>query len=350
VDSAPDYLIAALSKLPDLRVSRIASERGAPRAADFRIEIEIQRRRFRLMVKCVKNAYPRDVRSFIDQLWSWNGRAGDATILPMLASPSITEGSRELLRAKRIAYADSGGSVYLPVQTGVFFVERAVPRGAKRKSLNIFSGNTTRVLHTVLSDPGRQWHTVEIAAAAGVSPSTAHQVLEALEREQWARAIGAGPNRVRVLTEPGGLLDAWREEHTLRDYEVKKLFGSAKSAAALVVRLTSSMESAGVKYALTLSSGAALVVPSRAEVQEASVLVAGGAGANEALISAGLEPAEEGANVRAMMLQNDAPLLNRRELAGVWVASDVQLYLDLWSSGTRGKEQAESIRRERMRY
>jgi DNA-binding MarR family transcriptional regulator len=219
-----------------------------------------------------------------------------------------------------------------------------------REALNIFKGNAARVLHVLMSEPGRRWHLVELADQAKVSPSTVHQVLFVLQNHLWVDARGLGPKRVRVLREPGALLEAWREEYSLKQYDARSFYGWAKSAEELRAAVTSAIDAAGVKYALTLASGAALVAPYATSVQTLSIIILAGADMDPVWTKAALEPAEDGANVTVMISKSDAPLLLRREIDGVWVASDVQLYLDLWVSPSRGKEQAEHLRRERLKY
>ncbi len=66
--------------------------------------------------------------------------------------------------------------------------------------------------------------------------------------------------------------------------------------------------------------------------------------------AAGLKPVDEGGNVTLLVAKGKAPLMLRRRIEEVWVASDIQLYLDLWTSPARGREQAHHLRRERLGY
>jgi len=45
-----------------------------------------------------------------------------------------------------------------------------------------------------------------------------------------------------------------------------------------------------------------------------------------------------------------APLLFRQRVHDAWVASDVQLYRDLWAWPRRGREQAAHLRAERLTF
>lgn len=266
----------------------------------------------------------------------------------MLITPSLPRSSREYLRDQRIAYGDGNGNLYLPLPQALFYVDRPAPRQAPREARNIYKGNTTRVLHLLLSQPKRTWHVSDLAKETGVSRSTVHQVFQVLEKQLWMEGRGKGPELVRTLTEPGSLLNAWREEHSLNQYEVRSFYCFAKRGDLLRHAVIVALERAGINYALTSSSGAELVAPFVTSVERLSVLIPQGFLLESAIQEAKLEPAEEGSNVTFLLSKGDAPFLLSRRMAGVNVASDVQLYLDLWASPARGKEHAEHLRCERL--
>lgn len=61
-------------------------------------------------------------------------------------------------------------------------------------------------------------------------------------------------------------------------------------------------------------------------------------------------PANSGDNLALLVTRQRAPLLFRQTIDAVQVAGTVQLYLDLWASPRRGKEQAQHLRAERLPY
>jgi len=341
----------ALNSLPEIRLVRVEMDPQAiDKGADAEIMIEVQGHLISLLLDEKKSAYPRDVRAAAWQLTSAGPRVSSCPAVPMLIASSLPRSSREYLRQQKIAYADSGGSLYLPLPQALFYVDKPVPRQAPREARNIYKGNTTRVLHLLLSQPQRAWHVSDLAKEAGVSRSTVHQVFQVLENQLWMEGQGKGPELVRTLTEPGSLLNAWREEHSLKQYEARSFYCYAKSEAMLRHAVTAALEHANRDYALTSSSGAELVAPFVTNVERVSVLIPQGLPLDGVIQEAKLEPVEEGSNVTFLLSKGDAPLLLRRQLDGVSVASDVQLYLDLWASPARGKEQAEHLRRERLSF
>ena len=112
--------------------------------------------------------------------------------------------------------------------------------------------------------------------------------------------------------------------------------------------LGESLEKQEIPYAATLTLGALHRAPHLSELSELAFLLPAQADLTALVAEHKLQPAEEGANILFLRTKLDGPFLYRQRCEGLWVASDVQLYLDLWASPGRGKEQAAHLRRERL--
>jgi len=64
----------------------------------------------------------------------------------------------------------------------------------------------------------------------------------------------------------------------------------------------------------------------------------------------GARPVSEGTNLAVIEAKSPGELLFREQVNGVWLASPIQVYLDLVGSDGRGKEMAEHLRRERIGF
>lgn len=346
-----NVLSEALGALPEVSVGRVEADPHAmDSGANWEITLEVQGHPVCLLIAQKKSAYPRDVREAAWRLASLPLRNGGVTYVPMVVSPALPQNSRDLLREQKLAYADSSGSLYLPLPWALFYVDRPVPRLPRRQAQNIYKGRTNQVLHVLLSEPGRPWHVSELAERAGVSPSTVHQVFTVLENNLWVEGQGRGPERVRFLREPGAVLDAWKEEHALGSYERRSFYGWAQSLASLRETAVAALDTAAAPYALTLASGAEFVAPYATTIERLSILLPQTAPVSEVAKAANLQAVEDGANVTFFLAKHPGPLLLRRRVENLWIASDIQLYLDLWASPARGREQAEHLRRERIGF
>jgi hypothetical protein len=92
------------------------------------------------------------------------------------------------------------------------------------------------------------------------------------------------------------------------------------------------------------------VAPFATASEQLSILVAPSIDLARLATSAGLRSVEEGANVSFLISNERSPFMFRQNLHDAWVASNVQLYLDLFSSPARGREQARHLRIERLGY
>jgi len=146
------------------------------------------------------------------------------------------------------------------------------------------------------------------------------------------------------------MLDAWAEAHSLTAYTPYRFHRWTQRPAELRQLVTSALDALHVEHALTLASGAQLVAPFATDVHRPSVLIPASIDLEAVSRMAALTPVDEGETVTLLASRQRWPLLFRRQVEGLWVASDVQLYLDLWAWPQRGKEQARHLRSERLGY
>lgn len=353
-----DGVVAALAALPGTHLHETAqhdSHSQPGRRIDLLAVVDVNGRPARIVVEVKSSGYPRDVRAAAAQLKEalsgLGSGAAEATVL-LVAAPALSPGSRELLRRQGIGYWDRSGSLYLQLPWALYYVDRPPPKGDKRRLQSVYRGRTAQVLHALLLGPDRWWGVRELAAHAEASPYTVHRVFTFLEDQLWVekRGTGPGPGVVRRLVEPGQLLDAWAEAHSLGEYKPHRFHAWAQSPAALRRAVTAALERAQAEYALTLAPGADLVAPFSTESGQVALLVPASSDAEELAARAGLRPVDEGETVTFFVTRDRSPLLFRRRVHDCWVASDVQLYLDLWAWPRRGKEQARHLRAERLPY
>lgn len=344
---------AILGNLPDIEIHEVLIDTTVgDRRWDAVIPATVRGRPVRFLIETRTSGYPRDIRQ---ALWRLDEalRACDlASDVPVIAAPSISESSRRLLREHHLAYVDGGGSVYLDLPEMVYWVERPPLPSSAPLLRDAFRGSSAQALHALLLEPERDWKLHALAERAGVAASTAHRVCRFLEEQLWMEKAGSGPRTVRRLLEPGKLLDAWAESHTLTEYTTQHFHRWFREPLELTLAVTGAFEEAGIEHALTLSSGAQFVAPYASGAESVWLLVSARSTGmlGEAASAIGLQPVEEGEAVTFLISEQRSPLLFRRDVQGMWVASDVQLYLDLWAWPKRGREQARHLRAERIGY
>jgi hypothetical protein len=272
--------------------------------------------------------------------------------VPLVVAPAISEAGRELLRRHKLGYWDTGGSLYIDLPWALYWVDRPAPAGQPRVLRSVYRGSAAQVLHALLLEPSRRWHVNELARRAQVSVSTVHQVCTFLEQQLWMDKEGKGPQSVRILHQPSALLDGWASAHSLAEYRVQRFHRWARQPDEILRPVTDALADLGVEHALTLGSGAQLVAPHGTGPAHGWVLLPASATPrlDEIALAANLRPVDEGETLTCLLTRDRSPLLFRRQVQDYWVASDVQLYLDLWAWPQRGKEQARHLRAERLGY
>ena len=338
VNISIESLVAELAALPGVQVERARDE-------DL-LQVCVAGASTLLRVVERANGFPRDVQAAV---LPRRAQLAPEEIL-LVVAPSLTAVSRQWLQAEGVGYFDLNGHLFLQAK-GIYILREpmaAKAQPSRSTEPDIFQGKAACVLHALLQSPHHAWHVTELAQEAKVAAGTALKVCETLEKMLWMERTGRGPLSTRKLTAPDALLDAWADKHRLKDYHIQRYYRWSGSLEELALVLGESLEKQEIPYAATLTLGALHRAPHLSELSELAFLLPAQADLTALVAEHKLQPAEEGANILFLRTKTDGAFLYRQCCEGFWVASDVQLYLDLWASPGRGKEQAAHLRRERL--
>lgn len=361
-DELRHVFLEALAELPGLSIVGLQTGKTALSAGpeprqrrdgeppDLVVRVNAHGALARLIVEFKASGYPRDVKRAIEQLKLYTNDLNDGAILAMLAAPTITPEGRAMLREAGMGYFDNSGSFLIELPHAYWMISLPRQQPIDRKIRSLFSGKRTQVLQHLLTAPRQQWHVSDLAAVSGVAVGTAHQVLTELEKHMWVTRSGSGPAAVRVVTEPGQLLDAWASAHSLKQYTLSTYYKWAETPENLRQSVASALSAAGCPYAISFETGAVLTAPHLTSVEQMRVIVPKGEEFAKRIAQLGMEPVIDGANVILYATESATPFMLPQDLKGVNVASDVQIYLDLYASPGRAREQAEFLRRERIGF
>jgi hypothetical protein len=344
--------LESLRELPDVHAALGVREPTAPTAYgnDAKIDLSIAGKPLVLLVEVKKTAYPRDVRQMLWQLKAPH-QYQDPGVQHLLAAESLSLGAKELLRAEGIGYYDSGGSLFLPAPGAYVYIDKPPPKAVARSVRSLFSGRRAQVLHSLLVHHQDWFGVTEVAERAQVAPSTASDVLGELERFDWLESRGQGPSKERRLREPGALLDAWvKQLPTLHAPALRRYFVPNLKSDALIERLAQVLEAHRVSYAVSYEAAAQRYAPFLSGISQVRTRLPPGADTDAAIAALDARVVNEGANLAVIETKLAGELLFRQQLSGVWLASPVQVYLDLLRSEGRAKEMAEHLRRERIGF
>lgn len=324
------------------------------RGHDAQIDLHVAGKSFMLLVEAKKAVYPRDIRQVIWRLREASrsqpqGQGEEP--MSFLVAESISPGAKELLREERVGYYDSGGSLYLPAPGAYLYVDKPPPKTLAKSVRSLFSGRRAQVLHALLIQQQDWFGVTELAQWAMVSPATASQVLTELERFDWLVSRGQGPGKERHLHEPAALLDAWVKQLASTGLpNLRRYYVPATKADALLERVGDVFDAHDAGYAISHEAAAQRYSPFLSSVSQVRVRLLIGANADAAISDLGARVVNEGANLAIIEAKSPGDLLFRERVGGVWLASPVQVYLDLLRGEGRSKEMAEHLRKERIGF
>jgi hypothetical protein len=273
----------------------------------------------------------------------------DARLL--LIAGETTSEAREILEDRGVAVIDGLGNAHIEFPGLMFHVEghgrqQRPPRPNPPTRLRGKAGLAAQAL---LLDPDREWTVQDLAHEAGIAAGLAHRVLARLQTEGVVTAEGTGPRRVRRVTNPTAMLDLWAEEQRDRPARTNGYL-LAQTPRELIERVGANLGRAGINYALTGAAGASLVAPFVTAIPVVEVWVAATAAPEELHRGAATQAVTEGQNIVFLQAKDDAPLAFRQETNDVWLANRFRLYADLRRDPRRGREQAEHLRAEVIKF
>jgi len=325
------------------RLTIHASQRSV--GLDGEVAFVVDGQAHRLLVECKSAGQPRHVHGAVAQLRREIVKAGDLT-RGLFVAPFVSPASRTLLKEADVGWLDFAGNARIVFPKFHLEIERANqdPFTSRRALRSLFYPKSARVLKVLLRPPLRLWRVAELADTAKVSAGQVSNVRRALMDRGWAEAEAREGLR---LTEPGALLDAWRNDAPpqaktpYRGYSLKPASESVLTAAFEEARQN------GAGLLLASHSVARRLAPFARVAGD--YFYADAKGLDILQHHLGLKGVDRGENVTVYALDDAGLLSEAVAIAPALSGTDpVQTYLDLLATGERGREAAEHWRNERI--
>ena len=344
---AVDALRVLLEQVPAIRSVNIEQESpGHDRGADIVARIEVSGRPHALICEVKSSGQPRHVRMALLQLRNYVDHYPlDAT--PIFIAPYLSREAQLLCREQSVGFLDLEGNARL-LFDGVF-IERLVaskPAVERRELKSLFKPKSAQVLRVMLRDPSRAWRVTSLAEAADVSLGHVSNVRAGLLDREWAQVSDKG----LLVSDPDALLNAWRDSYEppvgKRMSFYTLLHGSAFEEAARQVLRTDGKP--GQAAFASFSAAHWLAPYGRTGTQ---YFYADEAGLDRLQMAMNLSVPSKGENIVVTVLKDHGLFHDTVEPApGAICTSPVQTYLDLSAAGERGREAADHLRRERLKW
>ncbi|MBU6454417.1 MAG: hypothetical protein KGS72_21795 [Cyanobacteria bacterium REEB67] len=344
-----DEFLKSLEELPEVR-AKLEAEQPLPTNA--KIDLKVAGKEVTLLVEAKRAVYPRDVQQAIWQL----RRAKEALpshkeIVLVVIAQYLSHGAKAQLQAERIGYFESSGSLYLPAPGAYCYIERPSPKPFERAVRSLFSGRRAQVIHAVLVHHKRWFGVHELAEIAMVSPATVSEVFSELERQDWVSLQGKGPRKERQLSQPTALLDAWAKEVRERPSpSMGRYYVPGVKTDGLMQQVGEQFGKSNIEYAVSYEYAAQRYAPFLSSISQVRLRMSKSSESQAAISELGARPVAEGFNLGIIETDAHGGLLFRNEIENLWLASPVQVYLDLMHGEGRSMEMAEHLRKERIGF
>jgi hypothetical protein len=338
-------LRAILDEVPAIDDVELEFEpQGQDRGVDFIYRFQVAGQPHALVCEVKANGQPRNVRDAVHHL-KYLSLNFPTRATPVFVAPYLSEEARALCLEAGVGYADLEGNTHLVFDS--VFIDRKVdskPPTERRELRSLFKPKSAQVLRRLLRDPDKSWKVVDLADVAGVSVGHVSNVRKALIDRDWAAADAEGLR----LTSPDALLDQWRDNYEAPTGE--RIFAyTPHHGRSFTDAVQKAAGHPNARVMLASFSAAQYLAPyGRSGSDHLYVDRAGYAALRQEL---DIGPVARGSNLEILVMQDDGLFRDAVEPSlGVWVTSPVQTYLDLSAAGERGREAADHLRDQGLRW
>ena len=266
--------------------------------------------------------------------------------VPVLVAPYIGPQKQDLCRDNGICFMDLSGNIFISYQS--FYIEKTgFPNifPEKRQQRGPFSDKASLILREFLKNGDRLWGIREIAQKTGLNPGYVSRMGKSLEESGYLVRI----DRKLKIQSRQELLDDWVRAYDLKKNELKPFFVMASSVKSIIQRLSAMRIPKDIRYALSVQAGASLVAP-HAVFKEVHMYLENSQGIDFFENELELTETDQGSNLVLMLpYYKHSVFYDSREINGLPVVSDIQLYLDLYKYPVRGQEQAEYLFEKKLK-
>lgn len=266
---------------------------------------------------------------------------------PIIIAPYISQRSAEICRQNNVGFVDLEGNVFISFDN-VLIDKRVKERTSieKREVTEIFSPRATRIIRVLLENSTiERWLIDKLAKEAEVSLGYTSDVLNALVKQGY---IEKQRRKGFQLKDKTALLNKWASVYTFSQNKITNLYTLEKDFTALFKKIGVISNSLNLKCGLTLHSAASLVAPYIAQFPDVYLYIEDGI--EEWKKKLDLREVESGGNFYLAIPYDEGVFYGLRNIKNIPIVGNIQLYLDLFKYPARGKEQAEYLRQQLIKF
>ena len=260
-------------------------------------------------------------------------------IIPLLAVPFMGRAAQERCAQAELPWIDLSGNARI-ILPGIFYQNLGNPNRFRRpgRPESAFGPKGSRIARLLLMQPSRTMMQRAVASSTGVDEGHTSRIVGKLLE---AGLVERGEDGIRV-TDPGTLLDAWREAYKFDRHQVIRGHIPSRGGDSLTHFIADTLSKADVRYAATALPAAWLWTQyARFRLSTVYLPTAPSEGIQEDL---GFREEPRGANTW-LVVPNDEGVFRGAEIVdGIRCVHPVQVYLDLKDHPERSTEAAAELR------
>jgi len=288
-------------------------------------------------------AEPKHIRNAAHKLLEYKQRLQDETnrkYYCMIAAPYISQRAGKICEELGVGYIDLSGNCILIYKSLYVRVEgRPNKYGEKRGSKSIFERSSVKssiILRHLFKDLEKTWRIQELADAASTSIGQVAKVKKFLEEREFIKGYKSGFS----IDKPKEILAEWAKAYNAKLNTVFECY-SIDNVPQIEQKLARLKEEKDIESVLTGFAGGARYSPTvrynkihaYVELQDF----------DEVIFSLGLKKVTSGSNISIIIPYDPCVLSDARNINKSFVASPVQVYLDLMGLKGRGEEAAIAV-------
>lgn len=336
--------IGEILPIPGLEFDISPAKKREAWSPDYIASISIGGKGFRAAVEVLPSRSSAILRSKLASFVSYADR--DAGFIPLILSDYLSKEKREDCKGAGISFIDLSGNAYISHE-GIYIEREGFPDKYPEKRLGRgpFSDKASLILRLAIEERSRSWGVREVAQAAGLDPGFVSRMMKELE----IRGYFGKEGRKFKLMDAKSLLEDWVSAYDYHKNEEHGYFCLADNPGEILYRLRDVEGHKSLSYALSFQAGANLVAP-HSVYNEVHIYLRDESGRKFLEQRLKLREVERGANVIFCYPHYKYSAFHQmHQVDGLWVVSDLQLYLDLYRYPLRGLEQAEHLYKHRLK-
>jgi len=259
--------------------------------------------------------------------------------LPLLIAPYLSSGQRKLCRDRQVFYIDLSGNQWISIEG--FLIEREgfknkYPEG--REGRSPFSDKASLIIRELIVHYGKARRVRELADHLDLSAGYVSKMAAELEDRGYIHKSQKG----LLLINPEELIADWVNHYNIKNNQQFRYFLAVISVDEVLKKIRH-LELPESGYAISAQAGANLVYKHAAH-DVVHIYTEDDRMRSKIVSSLNLELVEHGENIILMKPKYQKSVFYQsRNIQGLNVVSDLQLYLDLYNYPKRGREQAKKI-------